>query len=138
LNGFDTSKDGGAGVVIEAAAGARDKQARQIVILDVSKHLVITDYFLICSGNTERQVHSIADAVEERVASLFGTKPFRREGKREGRWVLLDYADFVVHVFHKEDREYYDLERLWSDAPIVYTSDYTKDGSDEPAAAEAT
>jgi ribosome-associated protein len=138
LNGSDTNRDGRAGVVIEAAAGARDKQARQIVILDVSRHLVITDYFLICSGNTERQVHSIADGVEERVADLFGTKPFRREGKREGRWVLLDYVDFVVHVFHKEDREYYDLERLWSDAPIVYTADYTKDGSDEPAAAEAT
>ncbi|MDQ4065260.1 MAG: ribosome silencing factor, partial [Actinomycetota bacterium] len=100
-----------------AAAAASSKKADRIVILDVSKHLVITDHFLICSGNTDRQVRTIADEVEKSLSESFHRKPYRREGEREGRWVLLDYVDFVVHVFHKEDREYYDLERLWKDAP---------------------
>ncbi|MEA2452102.1 MAG: ribosome-associated protein [Actinomycetota bacterium] len=89
------------------------------MILDVSKQLVITDYFVICSGGSDRQVKSIAEEVQKALSSDKGIKPFRREGEREGRWVLLDYVDFVVHVFHKEDREYYDLERLWADAPIT-------------------
>lgn len=104
-------------VVHAAAAAAAAKKAEQIVILDVSKQLVITDHFLICSGGSDRQVRSIADEVQKSLATEQGIKPFRREGEREGRWVLLDYVDFVVHVFHREDREYYDLERLWSDAP---------------------
>jgi ribosome-associated protein len=101
---------------------ASSKKAERIVILDVSKQLVITDHFLICSGNTDRQVKTIADEVE-RALSTGGVKPYRREGEREGRWVLLDYVDFVVHVFHKEDREYYDLERLWADAPVIEFED---------------
>ena len=102
---------------------ASSKKAERIVILDVSKQLVITDHFLICSGNTDRQVKTIADEVGRVLAAERGVKPFRREGEREGRWVLLDYVDFVVHVFHKEDRDYYDLERLWSDAPVVDLAD---------------
>ena len=102
-----------------AAVAASSKKAERIVILDVSKQLVITDHFLICSANTDRQVKTIADEVSKVLSAERGVKPFRREGEREGRWVLLDYVDFVVHVFHKEDREYYDLERLWSDAPVV-------------------
>ena len=109
----------GVDLVRAAAIAASSKKAERIVILDVSKQLVITDHFLICSGNTDRQVRTIADEIERALSSERGVKPFRREGEREGRWVLLDYVDFVVHVFHKEDREYYDLERLWSDAPIV-------------------
>lgn len=105
--------------MLAAAVAASSKKAERIVILDVSKQLVITDHFLICSGNTDRQVKTIADGVEKALSAERGVKPFRREGEREGRWVLLDYVDFVVHVFHKEDREYYDLERLWSDAPVV-------------------
>ncbi len=101
--------------VLEAAQAAADKKAEDIVILDVSKQLMITDHFLICSGNTERQVRTIADEIGRKLLET-GLKPFRREGEREGRWVLLDYIDFVVHVFKKEDRDYYDLERLWSDA----------------------
>jgi ribosome-associated protein len=123
-----------------AAEAAADKKAQDIAILDVSKQLVITDYFLICSGNTERQVRTIAEEVERKLAGNFSTKPYRREGEREGRWVLLDYVDFVVHVFHREDREYYNLERLWSDAPVVPfngSNDYSE-VEDEPAAAEAT
>lgn len=125
--------------MLGAAEAAADKKAQDISILDVSKQLVITDYFVICSGNTERQVKTIADAVERHLAEGFGAKPFRREGEREARWVLLDYVDFVVHVFHQEDREYYDLERLWSDAPVLPFNGQSKsEVDDEPAAAEAT
>lgn len=101
------------------------------MILDVSEQLVITDHFLICSGNTDRQVRTIADEVERVLSTNSGVKPYRREGQREGRWVLLDYVDFVVHVFHKEDRDYYDLERLWSDAPVVPFEDRWEERSDE-------
>lgn len=84
-----------------AAVAASSKKAERIVILDVSKQLVITDHFLICSANTDRQVKTIADEVSKVLSAERGVKPFRREGEREGRWVLLDYVDFVVHVFHK-------------------------------------
>ena len=103
------------------------------MILDVSEQLVITDYFLICHGNNDRQVKAIAEAVEERLQGSHHIKPYRREGEREGHWVLLDYVDFVVHVFQTEDRDYYDLERLWADAGRVEWEE-----RDEPAAAEAT
>lgn len=124
------------GLAVAAAEAAADKKAERIVILDVSRLLVITDYFVISSGRTDRQVRTIAEAVEERLARDFKAKPFRREGEREGRWILLDYVDFVVHVFHSEDREYYNLERLWADAP-TYQFDDTKGPFNEPAAAEA-
>jgi ribosome-associated protein len=103
-------------IVLAAADAASSKKAERIVILDVSKQLVITDYFVICNGNTDRQVRTIAEEVERVLSADFKRKAYRREGEREGRWVLLDYVDFVVHVFHKEDRDYYDLERLWKDA----------------------
>ena len=127
----------GEGLVLEAAEAASAKKAERIVILDVSEQLVITDYFVICSGNTQRQVRTIGDEVQKRLHETRGLKPFRREGEREARWVLLDYVDFVVHVFHVEDRDYYNLERLWSDARRVPFDDGWKEG-DEPAAAEAT
>lgn len=123
--------------MLEAAAAAADKKAEDIVILDVSQVLVITDHFLICSGNNERQVRTIADAIEHRLLVTKNIKPARREGERESRWVVLDFVDFVVHVFHKEDREYYGLERLWSDARVVPFEEKWE-GSGEPAAAEAT
>ena len=109
--------------VLEAASAASSKKAERIAILDVSKQLVITDYFVIASGGNERQVRTIAEEVERRLATAYQVKPFRREGEREGRWVLLDYVDFVVHVFLREEREYYDLERLWSDAPVMHYGD---------------
>jgi ribosome-associated protein len=122
-----------------AAQAAADKKANRIAILDVSKQLMITDFFVICSGNTERQVRTIAEAVEERLRDDFGVKPYRREGEREARWVLLDYVDYVVHVFHNDERDYYDLERLWADAGIVPFDDGSREANtDEPAAAEAT
>ena len=121
-------------MALEAASAASSKKAERIVILDVSKQLVITDYFVICSGNTDRQVKTIADEVEKHLLEKHRRKPFRREGEREGTWVLLDYVDFVVHVFRKEERDYYELERLWADAPqIPFEEDHI-----EPAAAEAT
>lgn len=87
-------------------------------MLEVRDLIVITDYFVIASGATDRQVRTIADEVEKVLAER-DLKPVRREGEREGRWVLLDFVDVVVHVFVDEDRRYYELERLWKDAPRV-------------------
>lgn len=101
-----------------AAEAASEKKAEDIVILEVSTLIGITDFFVIASGNNERQVSTIVDEVEERLRKA-GHKPYRREGEREQRWVLLDYLDIVVHVFHKEEREFYELERLWKDAARV-------------------
>lgn len=115
--------------MLEAAAAASSKKAERIVILDVSQQLVITDHFVICSGNTDRQVRTIADEVEKRLVAECSLKPYRREGKSEGRWVLLDYVDFVVHVFQAEDRDYYNLERLWADAPVVPFDDGEADAT---------
>jgi len=101
-----------------AAEAAADKLATGITALDVSEHLVITDVFVLASAPNDRQVRAIVDGVEERLHGL-GAKPIRREGEREGRWVLLDFGDIVVHVQHAEEREYYALERLWRDCPLV-------------------
>jgi ribosome-associated protein len=101
-----------------AALAAADKLATNVVALDVSDQLVITDVFLIASAPNDRQVRAIVDAVEERLHRL-GVKPIRREGEREGRWVLLDFGDLVIHVQHAEEREYYALERLWRDCPAI-------------------
>lgn len=101
-----------------AAAAAQDKLGQEVVGLDVSGQLALTDVFVIASAPNERQVSAIVDAVEERLLQL-GAKPLRREGLREGRWVLLDFSDIIVHVMHSEDREFYALERLWKDCPAV-------------------
>ncbi|MFJ2661012.1 ribosome silencing factor [Arthrobacter koreensis] len=101
-----------------AAKAASDKLADDIVAIDVSERLAITDIFLIASASNERQVNAIVDGVEEELAKE-GLKPVRREGRSEGRWVLLDYATVVVHVQHEEDRVFYALERLWKDCPSV-------------------
>jgi ribosome-associated protein len=99
-----------------AAEAAADKLASDIIAYDVSEQLVITDVFLLCSAANDRQVRAIVDAIEENLSKA-GAKPVRREGEREGRWVLLDYLDIVVHVQHAEERTYYALERLWKDCP---------------------
>jgi ribosome-associated protein len=101
-----------------AALAADDKQADDLVALDVTGPIQLTDAFLLASGRNERNVLAIADEVEERLAQA-GAKALRREGRSEGRWVLLDFGDIVVHVFHEEDRQYYSLERLWSDCPTI-------------------
>jgi ribosome-associated protein len=105
-------------LVREAAAAAADKLATDIVAFDVSEQLVITDVFLLCSAANDRQVRSVVDEIEDRLRVL-GAKPVRREGERDGRWVLLDYADIVVHVQHTEERAFYALERLWRDCPVI-------------------
>lgn len=101
-----------------AALAAADKKASDVRVLDVSERLVITDCFVIASAPNERLVSAIVDNVEEQLRAA-GHKPARREGVREGRWVLLDYVDVVVHIQHGEEREYYALERLWKDCPEV-------------------
>jgi len=101
-----------------AAAAAADKLASDIIAYDVSEQLVITDVFLLCSAANDRQVRAIVDAIEEKLRKA-GARPVRREGEREGRWVLLDYLDIVIHVQHAEERVYYSLERLWKDCPVI-------------------
>lgn len=101
-----------------AARAADEKLATDVVVLDVSDQLVITDCFVIASAPNERQVNAIVDNVEEKLR-LAGHKPVRREGTREGRWVLLDYVDVVVHIQHSDERNFYALERLWKDCPQV-------------------
>lgn len=100
-----------------AARAASDKRATDIIAIDVAELLVVTDYFVIGTGNTNIQVRAIADEVEDRLREEAGIKPIGREGAAEGKWVLLDFGDLVVHVFQPEEREFYRLEKLWSDAP---------------------
>ncbi len=101
-----------------AAHAASDKLAIDIVAIDVSDRLAITDVFLIASASNDRQVKAVVEAVEDKLREA-GSRPQRREGERDGRWVLLDYADVVVHVQHVEERAYYGLERLWKDCPLL-------------------
>ncbi|MFZ2527317.1 MAG: ribosome silencing factor [Rhodococcus sp. (in: high G+C Gram-positive bacteria)] len=101
-----------------AALAADEKLASDVVVLDVSEQLVITDCFVIASAANERQVTAIVDNIEEKLRDA-GHKPVRREGTREGRWTLLDYIDIVVHIQHDEERNFYALERLWKDCPTV-------------------
>lgn len=101
-----------------AARAAAAKLAQNVVIIDVSQQLVITDCFVIASASNDRQVNAIVDEVEEKMREA-GYKPARREGTREGRWVLLDYFDVVVHVQHSDERDFYSLDRLWRDCPQI-------------------
>ncbi len=101
-----------------AAQAAADKLATDIVLIDVSDQIGITDVFVIASGATDRQVSAIVDGVQEKLTAM-GAKPVRREGERDLRWVLLDYIDIVVHVQNVEERVFYSLERLWSDCPTI-------------------
>jgi len=107
---------------LAAAQAAADKLATDVLLLDVSDQLVITDVFLLASAPNDRQVRAVVDAVEERLREL-GAKPVRREGAQEGRWVLLDFAEIVVHVQHQEERVFYALERLWKDCPVIPFTD---------------
>jgi len=122
--------------LLQIAARAADaKQADDLVALDVSGPLPLTDVFLLASGRNERNVVAIAGEVEDALIQA-GAKPLRREGRSEGRWVLLDFGDLVVHVFHDEDRQYYSLERLWSDCPVL-PLDVVSSDSDAPVDADA-
>jgi ribosome-associated protein len=106
-------------MAVVAARAAADKQAQDTVVFEVGQILAITDHFVVTSGSNVRQVRSVADEIEKQVKEAGGAGPLRTEGLDDARWVLLDYGDFVVHVFLDEVRRYYDLERLWADAPVV-------------------
>ncbi|NYG55496.1 ribosome-associated protein [Nocardioides perillae] len=113
-----TATDHALELVQAAARAASDKLAQQIVAFDVSEQLAITDAFVLASASNDRQVKAVVDEVEDRLRDL-GAKPVRREGQRDGRWVLIDYGEIVVHVQHEEERRFYALERLWRDCPTI-------------------
>ena len=120
MSGFDP-----ASLPVLAARSAATKTDRPVVVLDVGEVLAITGWFVIASGGTDRQVRAIAEAVEDGVTHAGGPKPLRIEGRDEGSWVLMDYGDVVIHVMDDDTREFYDLERLWRDVPIVEWDDRT-------------
>ena len=113
-----TATDRATDLTVVAARAAADLKAEEIIALDVSEHLVLTDVFLIASGSSERQVAAIADAIEEAMLKN-GARLIRREGKTQARWILLDFGDVIAHVQHAEDRVFYALEKLWKDCPAV-------------------
>lgn len=105
-------------MVAIAASVADDKGATDLVAIDVSEPLPFVDAFLIATGRNERNVGAVADEVEDKMLEA-GFKRLRREGRADARWVLLDFGDIVVHVFHEDERMYYSLERLWKDCPVI-------------------
>ena len=113
-----TATDRAVELIVIAARAASDKLASQIVAFDVSDQLAITDAFLLTSATNDRQVKAIVDEIEDKLRDI-GEKPIRREGERDGRWVLIDYGEIVVHVQHEEERSFYALERLWRDCPAI-------------------
>ena len=107
-------------LALTAAQAAADKKAQDISVIDVAEKIYITDAFVLASAANERQVQSVVDAIEEALLKLpEKAKPERREGLQQGRWVLLDFIDIVVHVQHVEEREFYALDQLWKDCPII-------------------
>ncbi|MBC9956869.1 ribosome silencing factor [Yimella sp. cx-51] len=115
-----------------AARAADELQASSIIAMDVSDQLALTDVFVVAAADNERQVDAIVDAVEDALLER-QVKPVRREGRGQGRWVLLDFGDIVVHVQHEEEREFYALERLWRDCPTI---DLALPAAAEPEATE--
>jgi len=113
-----TATDHAVQLVHAAARAAADKLATDQLAFDVSEQLAITDAFLLATGANDRQVRAIVEEIEDKLREL-DAKPIRREGHRDGRWVLLDYGDVVIHVQHAEEREFYALERLWRDCPTI-------------------
>ena len=114
-----TATDRAKELVEVAAEAASDRLAQEIIAYDVSEQLAITEAFVLCSAPNDRQIRSIVDEIEDQLRIKTGAKPIRREGERDGRWVLLDYADIVVHIQHEEERGFYGLERLWKDCPEI-------------------
>ena len=109
-------------IALSAAKALDDKKAQDILVLEVGHRTVIADYMVIASGRSAPQVKALLEALEERLAQR-GTHPRRREGMGEGRWAVLDYGAVIVHVFHEEERAYYQLERLWMDGDNVVKSE---------------
>jgi len=123
-------------LALVAAQAASDKLGRDVVIIDVSERLVISDCFVVTSASNDRQVAAIVDEVERQLRTE-GVKPVLREGERERRWVLLDFGDVVVHVQSDEDRLYYSLERLWKDCPTIPFVDRDRERAELRAGAAA-
>ncbi|KQS33666.1 MULTISPECIES: ribosome silencing factor [Dyadobacter] len=104
--------------------GMTEKKGQDIAILDLRKvKNSITDFFVICSGNSDTQIDALANSVEEEVYKISKTEPWQKEGKANGEWILIDYVDVVAHIFNKERRKHYDLEELWGDAEVTYLED---------------
>ena len=123
-------------LAMTAAQAAADKKAQDIVVIDVADQLYITDAFVIASASNERQVVAVVDAIEEALVNLpEKAKPVRREGERQGRWVLLDFIDVVVHVQHADEREFYALDKLWKDCPTIPFVDRDLAGADTASGA---
>ena len=101
-------------LALHAAQALYDKKAVDLMVLDVSHLTVITDYMIICSGRAATQVKALTDAVEEKLSQA-GVEPRRKDGTGEGRWAVLDYGTVMIHIFHEQERAYYQLERLWAD-----------------------
>ena len=129
-----TATDHAVTLVHTAARAASDKLAQHIMAFDVSDQLAITDAFVLASATNDRQVKAIVDEIEDKLRDL-GEKPIRREGERDVRWVLIDYGDVVVHVQHEEERQFYALERLWRDCPLIDLPAEVTAGSAGPAGA---
>lgn len=106
------------------AKGMTEKKGLDIAILDLRKvKNSITDFFVICSGNSDTQIDALANSVEEEVYKISKTEPWQKEGKANGEWILIDYVDVVAHIFNKDRRKHYDLEELWGDAEVTYLED---------------
>ncbi len=106
-----------------AVEAALDKRARDVAVIDMREVSTIADYFVICTGQSDLQLKAIKNAVEDRLEEAFGERPWHVEGEEHLQWIVLDYVDTVVHLFAPEKRSFYDLERLWGDAPIEYVDD---------------
>jgi len=106
------------------AKGMIEKKGQDIAILDLRKvKNSITDFFVICSGNSDTQIDALANSVEDEVYKMSKTEPWQKEGKANGEWILIDYVDVVAHIFNKDRRKHYDLEELWGDAEVTYLED---------------
>ena len=124
--------------VQEAILACHDKQAEEVTILELEKNSgAFTDYFVMCSGTNPRQVQAIADAVDERLEQT-GMRVTHREGYKQAEWVLLDYVDFVVHIFSEKARQFYDLERLWKSAKRIEAAEFMAKPRKRPAAKPRT
>jgi ribosome-associated protein len=106
----------------EAIRAAQDRKAVNLIVLDVGKICSFADYFVICSGTSTRHTRAISDAIQEKLKKKWNLLPAHLEGYAQSEWILLDYFDFVVHIFSEKAREFYDLERLWKSAPRVVVS----------------
>ncbi|GAB3645188.1 RsfS/YbeB/iojap family protein [Glycomyces tarimensis] len=126
MTATDTAKT----LAFTAAQAAADKKANDINLRDVTEKIALTDVFVIVSASNERQVKAVVDGVEEKLIKQHDTRPLRREGKGGGeQWVLLDYGEIVVHVFHQEARQYFGLDGLWKDCPQIPFTDAALNGS---------